>query len=64
MFISASCSRYTWELGSKNFIQKSCAHKVEMLDPVETRNIFKRVEKKKDFSHDLTVFVILRKGKY
>lgn len=27
----------------------------------ETRNIFKR---KKDFAHDLTVFVILCKGKY
>ena len=30
--------RCTWELGSKNFIQKSCAQKVEMLYPFETRH--------------------------
>lgn len=31
VFTSASCSTCTWELGSKNFIQKSCAQEVEML---------------------------------
>ena len=54
--------RCTWELGSKNFIQKSCTQKVEMLYPFETRDIFKG--EKKGFPHDLTVFVILCKGKY
>lgn len=51
----ASCSRCTWEWGSKNFMQESCAQKVEMLYPVETRNVFKR-EKEKSF-HMISQFL-------
>lgn len=50
------------ELGSKNFIKENCAQKLEELYPIKQETFLRGGEK--DFLHDLTVFVILCKGKY